>query len=94
MPTPEAPFGWKVAGFVVMILAFGGIGYLCDIHSPFASPAIPFFGLFFLLALLALGGMSAFQLVSRFTIGRLVGLAFAAAMTAGAVWLFLRTARS
>ncbi|MCA1481175.1 hypothetical protein I6F37_40315, partial [Bradyrhizobium sp. NBAIM08] len=54
-PSPEAPFSWRDATILALIFALGGLGYLCDIHSPLVLPALPFFGLFFSLALVALG---------------------------------------
>lgn len=44
---------WQIVG----ILILGGMGYLCDLHSPFVRPFLWLFGLAFTLLLLTLLGI-------------------------------------
>lgn len=87
MPDPDASFGWKDALLIALILVFGALGYLCDIHSSLALPALPCFGAFFLFSLLALVGMCAIQVVRKSNTALLIGLALSVTFICLALWL-------
>lgn len=58
------------------VLLLGFFGYLCDTRSPLIRPVLPIFGLFWVLAFLALFLGCIFQAVTEKRPGWIIGLFF------------------
>ena len=90
MPNQGDSFRSEDAAMIGAIAALGGLGYLCDAHSPIVAPFLPIFGLFFLGAFLALGGICVVKLVSRMRATELLAALAVSVMAAGILFALVR----